>query len=130
MSEIYFLSAELIIQINADQTRLFGGLHGVRDLPLLDSAINRPKAQFHGEFLHKDIFAMAAAYAHGIIQNHPFIDGNKRTGSLTALVFLLRNGYFVHMTNDELVEMSVAIATSKISFQEISAKLRKATSAN
>ena len=130
MLEIYFLSIEQVIQINADQTRLFGGLHGVRDLALLDSAVNRPKAQFHGEFLHKDIFVMAAAYAHGIIQNHPFIDGNKRTGSLTALVFLLRNGYFVHMTNDELVEMSVATATSKISLQEIATKLRKATSAN
>ena len=124
MSAIIFLSTEAVIKINADQIRLHGGLHRVRDIALLDSAINRPRAAAQGRYLFQDCFLMAAAYAHGIIKNHPFVDGNKRTGILTAFVFLSVNGYFPRVSNDELVEISINIATDILSLEELATLLR------
>jgi death-on-curing protein len=87
-----FLSLEDVLCLHADQVRLFGGHEGVRDLGLLESAIAQPQAMFGGEYLHHDIFEMAAAYVFHLVQNHPFCDGNKRTGVVAALVFLDFNG--------------------------------------
>ena len=70
----------------------FGGLDGIRDMGLLDSAIAQPRATFGGDFLHEDLFAMAAAYLFHMVKNHPFLDGNKRTGLLAATTFLDING--------------------------------------
>ena len=65
---------------------------GVRDHALLESALAQPGAAFGGEFLHVDLFAMAAAYLFHIVKNHPFLDGNKRTGLIVAITFLAING--------------------------------------
>ena len=67
------------------------GLGGVRDEALLDSALNRPQQLFHHD--KPGLFELAAAYASGLVRNHPFLDGNKRTGFTTAIVFLEINGY-------------------------------------
>lgn len=69
-----------------------GGSHGVRDLGLLESAVMRPKATFGGEELYSDVFSKAAALMHSLIRNHPFVDGNKRTGIAAAGLFLAQNG--------------------------------------
>lgn len=69
------------MEIYCNQIDLYGGAHGIRDLGLLQSALAMPSAGFGGEFFHIDIFEMAAAYAFHIAQNHPFLDGNKRTAS-------------------------------------------------
>ena len=66
----------------------YGGLPGLRDEGLLESAVAQAVATFGGEYLHNDIFQMAAAYLFHIVQNHPFVDGNKRAGAAAAVVFL------------------------------------------
>ena len=93
MKSIIFLSFEVIIAINEQQVKLFGGAQGVRDLNLLKSACAQPQTIVNGAFAYAEIHLMAAVYAHGIIKNHPFLDGNKRTGMAVALIFLDTNGY-------------------------------------
>ncbi|MDP3703535.1 MAG: type II toxin-antitoxin system death-on-curing family toxin [Candidatus Omnitrophota bacterium] len=91
MAEPDFLTLAEVINFHADQIHRYGGSLGVRDLGLLESALAQPSASFGGEWLHRDLFEMAAAYAYHICQNHPFIDGNKRTALVCALVFLELN---------------------------------------
>jgi len=76
-----FLDIEQIIELHLSMIERYGGSEGLRDLGLIQSAIAMPQASFGGEYLHKDIFEMAAAYLFHIVQNHPFLDGNKRTGA-------------------------------------------------
>jgi death-on-curing protein len=90
---IRFLNLSEVLLILEDQIRNYGGLYGVRDLQLLSSAIYVPQASFDGKYLYKTVPAMSAAYAFHICQNHPFIDGNKRTALASSLVFLDINGY-------------------------------------
>lgn len=91
MVEIIFLTMPMVTYMHDFFVKQFGGSLGIRDQGLLESALMAPQATFNGAYLHKDIFSMAAAYAYGIIKNHPFIDGNKRTGITAALVFLRYN---------------------------------------
>jgi hypothetical protein len=84
-----------VLALHDDQLRLFGGSAGVRDRGALESAVATPEATFDDEFLHEDLFQMAAAYAFHIAENQPFVDGNKRTGLNAALVFLDVNGWVV-----------------------------------
>ncbi len=115
--KITFLSTDEIIQINKLHTTLFGGAHGIRDVKLLDSALARPQASFNGKSVYQDIWTMAAVYAHGIIKNHPFIDGNKRTGMATALIFLDVNNYEITLSNDDVYSIGIDLAQSKVSYE-------------
>ena len=92
MKDVLFLTLAEVIDIHSNQIRLYGGLPRIRDINLLSSAIAMPHASFHGEYLHNDIYEMAAAYAFHIGKNHPFVDGNKRTALVSALVFPELNG--------------------------------------
>ena len=94
-SDPLFLTVEEVLALHDDQLRLFGGSAGLRDLGALESAVALPSATFDGEFLHNDLFHMAAAYAFHIAKNQPFVDGNKRTGLNAALVFLDLNGWVI-----------------------------------
>ena len=87
-----FLSIEDVIEIHADQIQRYGGSLGIRDVELLQSALGMPEAGFGDQYLYADLFEMAAAYLYHIVQNHPFLDGNKRTGAMAAFVFLKLNG--------------------------------------
>jgi death-on-curing protein len=78
-----------------------------------------PQASFGGKFLHKDLFEMAAAYLYHIVQNHPFLDGNKRTGAATAIIFLAINGVGLQADEDGLVELTLAVAEGHAGKQEI-----------
>ena len=95
MRDPLFVTLAEVIHIHTDQIERYGGQDGVRDFGLLESALAQPEASFAGEWLHKDVFEMAAAYAYHVCQNHPFIDGNKRTALACALVFLECNGLSV-----------------------------------
>ena len=86
---IQFLAAEDILYIHRDQIERFGGEHGVRDQHLLESAIAQRQATGGGQYSHNDVVEMAAAYLFHIVQNHPFVDGKKRTGAVAALAFLI-----------------------------------------
>ena len=82
-----FLDIDEVILINKSQIQLFGGLHGIRDKGLLESAIYNVQASFEDKFLYKDIYHMAAGYAYGIIKNHAFLDGSKPHGHCVQLAF-------------------------------------------
>ena len=86
-----FLALDELVEIHRDQVARYGGARGIRDLGLLQSAIAQPCATFGGRYLHADLFEMAAAYLFHVVQNHPFIDGNKRVGAVAAIVFLELN---------------------------------------
>ena len=87
-----FLTLADVVRIHVDQIERFGGRVGIRDIGLLQSALAMPEASFGGEWMHRDPYEMAAAYAFHISQDQPFFDGNKRTGLACALVFLELNG--------------------------------------
>ena len=91
MREPEWLDLDIILDIHAEQLALFGGADGIRDIGLLESALGRPVYKHtYGE---GDLSALAAAYAFGITRNHPFVDGNKRTGFASIIVFLGLNGF-------------------------------------
>ena len=93
MSDPEFLDLSDVLQIHDLQIAEYGGGQGIRDQGALESAVSQPAARFGGDFLHRDLQEMPAAYAFHIAQNQPFIDGNKRTGLAAALVFLELNGF-------------------------------------
>jgi death-on-curing protein len=106
-----FLSVEEVLDLHADQLRLYGGTEGIRDRGSLESAVGMPCATFGGEFLHATIFEMAAAYAFHIAQNQPFLDGNKRTALYDAMIFLHVNGWEVHDPSMALYDAMISFAT-------------------
>jgi len=122
MKKITFLTLSEVIEIHSNQIKLYGGKEGIRDISLLSSAVAMPYATFSGEYLHRNIYEMAAAYAFHICQNHAFIDGNKRTALASSLVFLELNGISIADPEERLYEALMNIASgelSKESFAEI-----------
>jgi death on curing protein len=120
-----FLNLAEVLEIHRDQIVRYGGTAGIRDLELLKSALGLPAATFDGDFLHVDIYEMAAAYLFHIVKNHPFIDGNKRTATVAALVFLILNGYSFQAPENELVKAVLAVASGKMSKAELALFFRK-----
>lgn len=119
-----FLTAEQILFLHARLTEETGGAHGVRDLDNLLSALGRPVAGFNGEDLYPDLFTKAAALMDSLIRNHPFSDGNERTGMAAAGLFLLRNGYRLVVTNPDLEKQALEVAQSRRTIREIAAWLQ------
>lgn len=99
----------------------FGGISGVRDKGLLLSALARPQHLFAHE--KPSIFDLAAAYAHGIVKNHPFIDGNKRSGFLAAALFLEANGIRFNGDERDAVIQTLALAAGGSTLQDFSSWL-------
>ena len=114
MKEITFLSLVEVIEIHSDQIERYGGSSSIRDINLLSSAVAMPYAAFKDHFLHIDLFEMAAAYAFHISQNHPFLDGNKRTALASALVFLELNGISIDDPEEKLYEAMISMASGKL----------------
>ena len=124
-AEPVFLTFAEIIEIHDYQISHFGGAFGVRDIELLKSAIGMPSATFGGEYLHPSIIEMAAAYLYHLVENHPFVDGNKRVGAMAALVFLDLNGYEFDASDADFTEMVLKVASGKMMKSEISMFLRQ-----
>ena len=125
MKDILFLTLAEVVDIHSNQMSLYGGLPGIRDINLLSSAIAMPHASFHGEYLHNDIYEMAAAYAFHIGKNHPFVDGNKRTALVSALVFLELNGISISDSQGKLYDAMLDLSTGKLNKSEFASILRK-----
>jgi death-on-curing protein len=87
---------------------------GLRDRGALESAVAMPRATFDGVFVHDDLFAMASAYAFHLAQNQPFVDGNKRTGLVAALVFLDLNGITITDPDQRLYDAMISIAERRL----------------
>ena len=109
-----FVEFDTALRIHELSLKEFGGLAGVRSAELLDSALEQPRATFGGEFLHEDLFSMAAAYLFHIVKNHPFLDGNKRAGLAVTLAFLDRNGYPIEQPSPALFDLTIAVAEGRL----------------
>ena len=123
MSEPFWLTREAVLAIQGELLARFGGLAGIRDEGLLDSALNRPLHLFH--YGEPSLFDLAAAYAEGIVKNRPFLDGNKRAGFMAAYTFLGINGQQLEAPEEEAVLQTLALAADAIGATEFSAWLSK-----
>jgi len=121
MKEPAWISREECLAIYEMMLAQHGGLAGVRDEGLLESALSKPRNLFAYE---KPTRAeMAASYAAGIIINHPFLDGNKRTGFMVAAVFLEVNGHELTATEESVVEYTLGLASGKLTERDYAAWL-------
>ncbi len=117
--------ARLVLDaIHADQLREHGGLPGVRDENVLESALARPRQKWHYAE-HSDVPELAAAYAFGLVRNHPYRDGNKRIGFLAMVTFLGVNGYAFDATDADVVTRFVALAAGDVSEDQLAAWVRE-----
>ena len=124
-----FLSVDDVLVFHEDQLANYGGAPGVRDMGLLESAVAMPMAGFGDQYLHAGLFEMAAAYLYHIVGNHPFVDGNKRTGTVTALAFLELNGIEPDIENKELERFVRSVAEGKTDKAAVAEFLRKHSTA-
>jgi death on curing protein len=114
-----FFTVEQIIEIHDAFLEDCGGLPGIRDQGLLISAIGMPRASMFGKYLHHTIYDKAAAYFFHIIQNHPFNDGNKRTGALATILFLEENGVEIAFSDNNYEEFVITVAQGQKNKEEI-----------
>jgi death-on-curing protein len=127
LNEPHWLSESLVLALHERVIAQTGGSHGVLNQALLESALNRPlqRATYDAE---ADLFRLAAAYAFGICKNHPFIDGNKRTGLLVIFAFLSRNGIDFDPGEDEGVDVAVRVASGQMGEVELADWIRRCSS--
>ena len=120
-----FLTLAEVVEIHNDQVKRYGGSRSLRDLGLLESALAQPEASFGGEWLHKDLYEMAAAYAYHLCKNHPFVDGNKRTALVCALVFMEINDVSIQDPKGQLKAAMLKVAAGEMDKNEFANFLRK-----
>ncbi len=113
MAAIRFFSVDDVLAIHQNTIANEGGLAGLRDAGLLESAVLMPQQRFEGEYLHPDLAAMASAYLFHIAQNYAFHDGNRRAAVLTALVFSSNNGVELLPPPEALEEMTMRVASGE-----------------
>ena len=123
MEEPVWVSEEDCLSFHDKLLARFGGASGVRDRGLLASALARPQHLFAYET--PTMCDMAAAYAHGIVKNHPFVDGNKRSGLLAAMLFLEANGIRFSATEEDAVVQTLALAAGAITAEDFAAWLKR-----
>ena len=119
------LSVETVREIHAEALRRFGGSEGVRDENLLASAVLTPQSSFGGKSPYADLIEIAAAYLFYLCGNHPFIDGNKRTAMMAAVVFLRMNGVEPAPDSEAWEKFVLDVASSKIDRDATTQRLRK-----
>jgi death-on-curing family protein len=119
------LTIDVVREIHAEAIKQFGGLNGVRDENLLASAVLTPQSSFGGKSPYADMVEIAAAYLFYICKNHPFLDGNKRTAMMSAIVFLRLNGMEPLPDSTEWEKVMLDVAASKIDRDETTRRLRK-----
>lgn len=122
-----FLSVEQIIEIHRLLVADFGGAHGLRDRGGLEAAVARPQTTFGGEDLYPGLPDKAAALAHSLVLNHPFLDGNKRVGAMAAELFLLINGAELRATDQELIAVTLQTSEGKLTAEALTIWFRQRT---
>jgi death-on-curing protein len=118
-----FLTLSQVVRLHDQQIQRFGGLAGLRDEPLLDSAVKQPETTMFGEFLHPNIPSQAAAYLYHLARNHPFLDGNKRTALDATVTFLRLNGYSWGVPLDEAFRLTLDVATGRVEKGELAERI-------
>ncbi len=122
-----YLTPKDVIQIHLEIVRETGGLHGLRDLGLLESAVMRPQSSFGGEDLYPTLDLKAAALVHSLLLNHMFVDGNKRTATISMMEFLILNGQKFKATNREVVDFALWVENQKPTIEQIAEWIEKHT---
>jgi death-on-curing protein len=122
---IVYLSLEQVLDLHRLQIVRFGGSAGLRDRGGLESALARPQMTFGGEDLYPDVATKAAAMLHSLVMNHPFVDGNKRTGAAVAELFMNLNQVELTAGDEELVEVTLAAARGELNAEALSIWLRQ-----
>ena len=112
------LSKEQIVSLHKELIKETGGIHGLKDEGMLESALAAPFQTFDGEDLYPSIYQKAARLGFGLASNHAFIDGNKRIGAHVMLVFLLLNGIELKYGQEELSDLFLKIADGKAGYPE------------
>lgn len=121
MREPVWIDETDVYTFHQEMLAMFGGLSGLRDEGLLQSALSRPQHLFHSG--NPTLFELAAEYAFGLVKNHPFFDGNKRAGFMAAALFLETNGLSFGAPEEEVVAQTRALAAGEISAEEYAAWL-------
>ncbi|HSX42304.1 MAG TPA: type II toxin-antitoxin system death-on-curing family toxin [Candidatus Saccharimonadales bacterium] len=122
-----YVSLKEVLLAHTVSIKRYGGSEGVRDQGLIESALARPQARFGDYEAFPDVFAKAAALLEGLVKNHGFVDGNKRTGIIVTAVFLQKNGFEFKSGHDALLEFTVAVAEGKYDLEAASLWLKKNT---
>jgi len=119
-----YLSLEQVLDLQRRQIRLFGGAAGLRDRGALEGAVARPQMTFGGEELYPTIVEKACALGYSLIQNHPFVDGNKRTGHAAMETFLVLNGFEIVASVEEQERVILQVASGQMNRDALAAWLR------
>lgn len=122
-----YLSLGEVVRLHQLLIESSGGASGIRDLGLLDSALAQPRATFDGRDLHPSLLDKAAALCASLVQNHPFIDGNKRVGHAAMATFLVLNGVDISATTDEQEALILDLAAGRRHRADLVAWLRNHT---
>lgn len=130
MNEPVWIRHDVVLTMHEEALALHGGPEGVRDLGLLESALARPKNLFAYSEQPPSIAQMAAAYAKGIVANHPFVDGNKRTAFTVSVTFLRLNGLQLTATKEDRVLTFWDLAAGEITEGELAAWFAEHTAAH
>ena len=121
---VEYLELDDVLALHAESIRRFGGQAGLRDAPLLESALAMPRATMFEQLLHATLEEQGAAYLFHLVKNHPFLDGNKRVGLAAALTFLGLNGPWVAASEAELTTLVLGVAEGRTSKSEVAVFLR------
>ncbi|MEK7186150.1 MAG: type II toxin-antitoxin system death-on-curing family toxin [Patescibacteria group bacterium] len=120
-----YLTTPQVLAIHDQMVKRFGGSHGVRDLGLIESAVERPRMTFDGKDLYPDIFLKAATLMHSLLKNHAFVDGNKRTAYSSCGIFLKLNGYKLENMHKRSLEFAMNVENNSLELEQISKWLKK-----
>lgn len=119
-----YLTVAEVLLLHARLIQCTGGSGGVRDVGLLESALARPQAVFGGEDLYPDLWSKAAALMQSLVQNHPFVDGNKRTALAATGIFLELNDHVLAASNDEALDFARQVTGGEMTLQEMATWLK------
>lgn len=109
-----YLKLNEVLDIHRHLLEQSGGLAGIRDLGALESALAQPKMTFEGEDLYPTLIDKAVALGYSLINNHPFVDGNKRIGHAAMEIFLILNGFEIEASIDEQEQMILGVASGRV----------------
>jgi death-on-curing protein len=121
---VRYLTLSEVLEVHRQVMAQTGGAEGLMHLPALESALAQPQKTFGGEELYPTLVDKAAALGYALIKNHPFLDGNKRTGHAAMEVFLVLNGYEIRAAIDEQEHIILQVAASEIDREEFTTWLR------
>ena len=124
---IRYLTPEQVLFIHNRLIQSTGGESDLRDLSLMLSALGRPQTTFDGLELYPDLYSKGAALLDSLIRNHPFLDGNKRTAIAAVGLFLIKNGFLLEVSQEEMVKFTIACAQSQVGLEEIAEWFKKNT---